>query len=180
MAQLKAVTANAYKNNGATILMAGAASTTSGPITNAPGKSILGHGVHKGNVVPGPASAQGTLRAWGVGEGTWGLLDQFIIKGGNITSTLATVSYTGLASGANPIQSKSIKDITSRSTVHITSWAYATGVATKGANTSDDFSMGQAAGTDHAVTSRTFPGELVYLTGKIAPTQDDYDAKTGV
>jgi len=34
-------------------------------------------------------------------------------------------------------------------------------------------------GADNAVTSRSSPGELVYMEGDTLPTQDDYDAKTG-
>jgi hypothetical protein len=83
-------------------------------------------------------------------------------------------------SGAADFGRRSIHSKTNRRTVHITSWNYETGAATKGADTDDSF------GADHAATpTRAIPGEFQYTdhgmakTGTLAvPTQADYPAKT--
>lgn len=60
--------------------------------------------------------------------------------------------------------------------LHITSWDYVTGVATKGGNAGDLVTFG----ADHAAAvTDAVPGELTYMYGAILPRQDDYKAVTG-
>lgn len=158
MAQQKAINANAYNNNGGTTL-------TSATV------AAIACGSKDVNKVPAETATSGTDQV--DSGGTWAQIGQILTKTPGVTTSLAGQAKTGIGPG-NPIQAHSIHAVVSRRTVHITSWNYATGVATKGNNTVDAF------GDDHASTpTRAIPGELVYTTGAPLPTMDDYKAITG-
>lgn len=174
MAIKKAITANDYQNCGGTVLLGGNA-TTSGAtpaVSNVLGKGSLNyHSGRYGASVPVYSATSGNKKA--VSAGNWAKMvaNQYVIKG--YCSYLGGVANTKLNSsvGAGNIH-KSIHAKTTRVTVHITSWNYATGVATKGANTTDDF------GADNAATpTASVPGELTYLVTGLTPTQTDYEAR---
>lgn len=173
----KAITANDLKDTGGTVLMGGDIASD-GAITNAPDKSITGAGRKPG---PGPivsATANiGTKKANTNGTFAQLTAGKYIVKGGGVTDNLAGVSYTGLQSGGNNVQVKSIKTLLTRKTVLIDSWDYATGDATFniGNPSDDDFDINSS----YAAPTRAVPGNLIYMiTGATAET-DAYNEKTG-
>lgn len=179
---VKAITANAYKDNGATVVMGGAANTTSsspsGPAVTQVmlSKIIYGQNARKalGSVVPLATATSGTDAAQA--GGYWAKLNQFIIRGGRITTALAGVANTKMGFGMNARVNNyktCIHSKTTRVTMHITSWNYVTGAATKGSNTTDNFRADDAATPSMAV-----PGEFAYLIKVSGPTQADYPART--
>lgn len=167
MSVSKAVEANAYKNNGGTVVLGGNIAAD-GAITNAPGKSFLGVGQIKASVP--------TRNAEKVNDsGNWATLTEqkYVMVGGNVTTQLAGVSNTALAKPANKGDKHDIHLKESRRTIHITSWNYVTGAATKGEDTNDSF------GTDDAANpTQDTPGELTHMTGAKNPTNADYPART--
>lgn len=169
----KAITANALVDNGGTILGGGNIATGS-PITNVPFITIVGAGA-KDN--PGPQESANTGLGKALSSGVFGSMTagEYIVKGGN-TDSLASVAYTGLQGGGNPISQRSINSRLTRSTVLITSWNYATGVATKSESnpSSDNFDAGS-----YADPTRAIPGSLVVNDNGNAPSVESYNEKTG-
>lgn len=173
----KAVSANDLKDNGGTVLMGGNIAAD-GAITNAPDMTITGAG-RKPNPAP-TQSATANIGTTKVNDsGTFAKLKagEYVVKGGGVTTELAGVAYTGLQSGANNVQTKSIKTLLTRSTVLIDSWNYATGEATFniGNPSSDDFDINSS----YAAPTRAVPGNLVYMVTGAVPETDAYSEKTG-
>jgi len=85
------------------------------------------------------------------------------------------VSYTGLFGSCNPIRSKSIKSLLTRKTVLITSWNYATGVATLSESSpqDSDFDAGSYADPTMAV-----PGNLYFVETGLTPSTKAYNKRT--
>lgn len=152
----KAINANPVVNNG-------------GLVIDSSSTNLIAVGTKEQNSPSSATATSGTVKA--VNAGNYCQINQFILKGVGATTALATVAYAGAGAG-NPIPQVSQKIINSRRSVHITSWSYSTGIATKTANTVDSF------GTDF-VPTRAVPGELVYTTGAKLPKMDDYKAITG-
>ncbi len=178
----KAITANPVRDNGATVLMGGAIDTTNQTVTNAPDTAITGAGRRgqpgvKANAQTGAqaANSSGTFAVMAAG--------QYVMKGGNITTQLAGIAYRGLRGAGNQNQIRGIHTLLTRGTVIITSWDYATGVATKSANNDDDFdtgSVGLGSGDSYVVPTRALPGSVVTLpTGRETPLTTTLPAKTG-
>mgnify|MGYP003150969740 CR=1 FL=1 len=102
---------------------------------------------------------------------------QFLIRGyaskiNNVASTLLT--FPGSETG----ERVAIHDLSETERIHITSIAYATGIATDGANAGDNV----AFNADHAATpTRAVPGEFTILEDFVTFTNNnkDYPAKTG-
>lgn len=104
---------------------------------------------------------------------------QFLIRGyaskiNNVASTLLTFPASDFP-GRDAIHGH-----TETERIHITSIAYATGIATDGGNAGDNVSFN----ADNAATpTRAIPGEFVYLATPVFFTatsnQFDYPAKTG-
>lgn len=172
----KAISANSLNDNGATVLMGGDIDTDNNTVTNAPNESILGAGRKP---QPGPVQSAtaniGTTKANTNGNFATMPAGHYIVKGGNITTDLAGVSYT-LMQG-NSVQIKSIKSQLTRKTVLIDSWNYATGEATFNASnpSDDDFDIDSA----HTLPTRAVPGNLVYLVTGATPSTVAYKEKTG-
>jgi len=102
---------------------------------------------------------------------------QFLIRGqstkiNNVASSLLT--FPGSETG----ERVAIHDLSETERIHITSIAYATGIATDGANAGDNV----AFNADHAATpTRAVPGEFTILEDFVTFTNNnkDYSAKTG-
>ena len=178
----QAVTSGSSKNNGATVLMGGAADVTPSPgqphaVTNTPNATILGAGRKP---QPGPMEASAHNQK-AVPAGLWAYMapDNWVIRrvGELLAGTVTTRVLKG--GGSNFGQRRSIHYLNTRWTVHIDSWNYATGVPSYATpkETNDTFGNDNAAGP--VIPTRAVPGQLVELeTGKI-PTSSTYEAKTG-
>lgn len=170
----KAVSANDLADNGATVLRGGNIDSSK-TVTNAPGSSILGAGRGKLNT-PIEDSQVGTTTAWSTGAFATLPEGIYVVKGGNVTTSLAGVAYTGLASAGNPVQQRSINSRLTINTVLIDSWDYATGVPTFNSSNpaTSDFDVGS-----YADPTRAIPGNLVIIDDGITPTVVAYQPKTG-
>lgn len=173
----KAITANSVKDNGATVLMGGNIDSNNATVTNAPNASILGAGRQDQPSVQ-QSSYVGTTIANSNGNFAQQDARNFIVKGGNITTTLAGVAYTNLRGGANRNQITSINSLLTRKTVLIDSWNYVTGSPTYNASNPSDDDFGDVNGT-HSLPTRAVPGNLVYLETGADTTTTAYKEKTG-
>jgi len=176
----KAITANARRDNGATVLMGGNIETTNDTVTNAPDMTITGAGREK---QPKPYNATGASAATKANVGTaevfsgrqFAVMDagNYIVKGGNITTTLAGVAYTGLRSAGNPMQIRNPHTLLTRKTLIITNWYYTTGGIISSSTSDDNF------GASHTRATRALPGNVTTLpTGKV-PVDTAIPSKTG-
>ncbi len=157
------------RNNNGTVLLGGNVSSD-GPISNAPDKSILGAGAVD---QPKPQISAHTGAKKVVSAGVFAGGDQ-VMYGGNVTTDLAGVANTEMANTASDENRVSIHSITTRKSVLIDSWNFATGTPTYNASnpSDDDFGNDEASRPSLAV-----PGEFVYKIGA-TPTQADYPART--
>jgi hypothetical protein len=178
----KAITANPLRDNGATVLMGGAIDS-SPTVTSAPDTAITGAGKKQPTGVVQSAYTGATIAN---SSGTFAkqTAGNYIVKGGNITTTLAGVAYRGLRGAGNQNQIRGIHTLLTRKTVLIDSWNYATGAATFNAGnpSSDDFGAAALAqsGTAHAIPTRAVPGNVVITDfDGLEPTATALPAKTG-
>jgi len=118
---------------------------------------------------------------------------EWVVIGGNVTTTLGGTAYTGLiggASGPNPTRDFVAELETTRDygTVAVdvfavpssgwNGWVTKTGGGTEVEFIDPAIAGGATASTDAAAnTSRAVPGELVYMNGAKMPKQDNYKAK---
>lgn len=176
MATTKAITANAYKNNGGTVLGAGNVNTSTNPITKV--VSVKDNAIFDGYgtkvikaVSPNSSGNLGTVACFT--NGTFNYQNQartFLIKG-----YCSTINGT-----ANDSLKFSASDKGFRRPIHFLersrrldedSWDYETGDVTKGGQEGALVSYS----ADHAARpTDSVPGELTYKTGKLAPINDDY------
>lgn len=181
MAQVKAITGNPIKNNGATVPRGGAI-VTGGPVTSAPDNLTQGYtskGVGGTSVLSKTGSNIGTQKAV-----TANAFARQMVAGQYVMMRygyIAGSSTNFLNSGAADFGRRSINYKENRRSYHITSWNYETGAATKSGDTNDDFGR-----DDAARPTRAIPGELTFTehgmaaTGALAvPLNTDYPAKTG-
>ena len=186
----KVLTANPFRNNGAVVVKGGNANltgtTVNGPnVTAAPFADVVARApaTPYGSQVPKPQSGAeiaagvdtaGTFQPIAAGNFATMDLTSWLIRGGSAQVTLAGVANTLLNSPAAQRGRKhSIHRKETDRCIHITSWDYATGVATISSVELVSF------GDDHAARpSQTTPGELVYLVSGAVPTQANYATKT--
>lgn len=196
----KAVSANAYKNTGGTVIWGGAADTTKGPITNAPDTTVTTVSAKAtwGSKVQNPetdaAIAAGTDTAptyKPLSAGTFATMaaGYYIIKAGS-QDKIAGTTVASLRSAGNPMPNRRKKAVRARyalRTIKISGWSYVTGAATIVRNGSTVDTVEAADGTtpasyrvaDQAANpTMSVPGELCYRTGDPAPTTDEYQART--
>jgi hypothetical protein len=168
----KAVTANDVQDNGATVLMGGSIDGTN-TVTNAPAESILGAGRR---AQPKPVASAYTGAGKANDSGDFAELGDYIVKGGNVTTKVAGIAYTGLRGGGNQNQIRGLHTLLTRTTVLIDSWNYATGVPTYNENnpSSDDFDNGS-----FAAPTRALPGNLVIIQDGKSVDTEAYQAKDG-
>jgi len=172
----KAVSANAYRwQDRDTIVLGGNVPSTSK--TNVPTiAQVLGK--HSG-VRPHVFNdtTYGTTPALSAGQFATMTAGRYVMR--LQCDYLANTSYTGLNSGGNAaVAHRTIHWVGARRTNPITSWNYATGVATKGSATSDNFIMDVTGNDDAAVPTLAVPGELCYMIKGIDATTDEYAART--
>ena len=177
----KAITANPLRDNGATVLMGGNISTATSTVTNAPDLAITGAGKMQPSGVVKSAYT-GATHSVALGDFAKQTAGRYIVKGGNITAYLAGIAYRGLRGAGNQNQNSggnASRLQLARETIVITSWNYATGVATKAANNADSFTTVNGGGT-YVVPTRALPGNVITLpTGRETPTTTALPAKVG-
>lgn len=176
----KAISANRYKNDGATVVKAGAASTSSvhSPVSNV--RTLRDNALFDGygsvvSLAVSPTSS-GTI-------GTWNSMTTFSKRattgqylGIKLTSTINGVANSTLKMGAADFGTKRTPSpLTTCRRLDEDSWNAVTGDVTKGGQQGALSSFG----ADHAASpTNAIPGELVYKTGALIPVQNDYAPKT--
>jgi hypothetical protein len=183
MSTQAAVSGNATKNNGATIKKAGAASTTSGPITAS--RSLIDDAITTQYGSKVVLSSGSTGSSGNVGTANAFTNFAYDMVAGRYIMKKNTSHVNGSAS---TLLTSCAADVGIRRPIPVlettralgsgvlTSWDYETGVITKGANAGDTTSFG----SDHAARpSDAIPGELSYKTGAKLPVADDYKPRNG-
>ena len=183
------VSGTGTKNNGATVLGIHAATTTTAgsPVTrtieikaNAISETPdVGYGAKVVALTgskwkPGiqTSKGSGTLAYQPKANDPQFLLRGYASKINNVASSLLTFP------GSEVPERVAIHDLSETERIHITSIAYATGIATDGGNAGDNVSFN----ADHAATpTRAVPGEFTILEDFVTFTNNnkDYPAKTG-
>lgn len=185
MATTKAISGNAVKNNGGTVMRAG----------NLDGRNVtkdlsirtsLSQDTH---TQVKNATTCGVQKA--VSGGTFGYQAAGNYVGMKYTGMyVAGVASNALRSGAGDFglgTRKAINALGGSRRYNITSWNYVTGAATTGGLAGAAFSWidpntagGTTTGSDSAANpTRAIPGEFTYLVTGITPTNLDYSSKTG-
>jgi hypothetical protein len=179
----KIIPANDRKDNGATVVWGGNATTTgyTPAVTNVPDTLVTTHkpGPH-GSKVPGPESAvkiahgtdtKGTFKPYAAGDFATMQAGEYLIR--LYSHYIAGVANTLLSSPANLSGFyRGIHRKENRRHTKILSWDYATGAATKGTPVNIQF------GDDHASRpTMAIPGELSYAFAPL-PVNDDYQPRT--
>lgn len=176
------------RNNGATVLYGGDVGDNA-PVTNAPDRSILGHHSGKHGAVVVQSANLGTHKGYSAGTFAY-RMEAGKVVGMRMAESISGVANDILLSGAGDFGRRNVHWIEKHRRLHITSWDYVTGAATKGGNAGDAANFHNVRGSGHiddaAHPTRAIPGELVYTdhglakSGSLAvATQADYDEKTG-
>lgn len=197
----KAISANDYKDNGATVIWGGAADTTglTPAVTNVPDTVVTTDAGHfTGQRVPNPegdaaiaagTDTSGTYKPLSAGTFAIMAAGNYIIKGGN-QDQIAGTTVSNLRTPGNVIATYRKYAVRSRSqvrTIIISSWNYATGAATISSDGSTADTVASADGWDTYANYRladdaasptlAVPGELCYALGD-GPQTDEYQART--
>jgi len=181
----KAVSGSEYVNNGGSIVNGG--NVPSGaPITNVPTVAqVMGkHSGSNGSIVPyDDTNAGGTAYTAPIASGSdWALMTagRYVMRSGGANcrflAGVANTTVEGIGNAAG--QHHSIHMRQAWSTTPITSWDYATGVATKGTATSDNFIVSGSGNDKAANPTRAIPGRFSYLVTGISATTTSYAART--
>lgn len=176
----KAVSANAYKNNGATVMYGGNVPTGN---TNSLDYTYIG----RRSFFPGPKVVTGrTGKALSGGDFAYQVAGKWVMVGGNVTATLAGVANTSLLSGAADFGRRSINKMINLRSTFVTAWSWTMGSTTTYTATKSNKNIivgtvgvsNQYGNDNEATSSRTLPGELTYMKGAVAPVNADYPART--
>lgn len=185
----RVIAANAFKNNGGTVVMGGNADTTgttvNGPnASNVPFQDVVTRtsGTPHGSKVQNPQTdaeiaagtdTAATYKPLSAGVFAGQSTTSWLMRGAGAMDTLAGVANTILnCPAAQRGRKHSIHRNESRRTIQISSWDYASGAATISSVSNDSF------GQDHAARpTQDIPGEMVYLVSGNVPTQHDYAAR---
>lgn len=178
MATQNVISANAQKNDGATVLYGGNVDSTN-TVTNAPDKSVVGAGpsldtlpkVAVTGSLATPLSA-GVFNSMEAGE-------YVALKSGDrIAQTTVNLLQKGAAA------KDGVDDIHEIQTMRVSFLHSLTWTSDQDGQPSYSFTVNQANSDfnqDHAANpTAAIPGELVYLQGAKTPKQDDYKARTTV
>jgi len=171
MAVTKAITANPQKNDGSTIVKAGAVASTDLNINNRTLLQNTSGTVEYGSKVVAAGASPASSGNFNKGN-TAGV---YIAK--KLSTTINGTANTVLLSGASDFGgARSVNSLTTTRRLDPDSWDYVTGRLTKGNNAGDLVSFG----ADHTVLYSTndVPGELTYRTGAPLPVNDNYKPKT--
>lgn len=173
----KAITANAYRNKGGTILFGGAVSVgTDAPYTQTLGTTVLNPGKAKHGsaiAVSVPKCVAKSITANAIATMTAG---KYVVLGFGTTQNASSVlvNTTSLTTGITSIHQSITKHH-----YPVTSYAYATGVATKGSVQHENYAMSGSGNDNAANPTLAIPGEFTYHQGKPAgATSADYPART--
>lgn len=174
MAITKAITGNVYKKKNSGTIFAGGNVSTSDPngvITN---NLTIRNSIPTGNLYGSQATDAYGSKAISAGPFANKLdVGNYMVRG--LSPTIADQTSTILRSCSSDYGQKRIsRPKTSDRRLHITSWDYVTGVATKGGSAGAAFTWN----SDQAsVGTLAIPGELTYMVTGLNPTNDDYKAK---
>jgi hypothetical protein len=159
MSTTTAVSGQPVKNNNSTVMAAGTLSAL---------KNVsLGNNKSTRNKVIAPTATSGTDLILDSGIFAYDATNSEVITLGATSKINGSANDVIRFTAADDSHRRNVHNITSVRTMHITSWNYATGVATKSANTTDSF------GVDYeANINKNVPGYLVILeTGKNATSK---------
>ena len=194
-----AVSGNAIKNNGGTVVKAGNVSSTATHVTNS--QTLMENAVRDGNSRYGtrPALASSPLSSGNIGTykplsgGTYAYnppskvssSSALTVVAKKLSSTISGAAQTQLLSGgADVALRKARHPYQGNRLLDISSWNAVTGAASYGANRGVLMSPSgidnvTGPNADSTILNATFaiPGELVYMKTGATPTQDDYAAK---
>lgn len=202
----KAVAANGYKNDGATVVYGGAVTSGDRVVTNTPGMTTVGyHSGRHGSKVPSAHTSteigngtytRGTFKALAAGDFATQVPGRYIMR--RYTQYLANVATNALTFGSHLVARRSIHKLERLRTTFLSARTW---TAPSGNNASGDPkstttytytesdqnnllyspNTGGFDGTDNAARpTLAVPGELVYIQGNPnAPKQADYPEKTG-
>lgn len=180
---------NPYKHNGGTIVKAGNADTTDGPITSSVSEATLAFNSGYGSkavqaVSPTESGVLGTYKPISAASfGRKPVAGEYTVR--ILGTKVAGITNNILRSGASDVGlRRPIAVFQGYNQNDITSWDYVTGAATKGGNAGArvlpsgvDGNVGPTV--DHAANpTDAIPGELVYMTTGYLPTQDNYKPRT--
>jgi len=171
MAIQKAVSANAYKKkNSATVLGAGNVTTT-GEFAAVTNNLTLRSSVPDQVMYGSQVTDSYARKVISAGNFPQSLTGNYIVKG--LSPTIAGQTNTLLRSGSSEYgQKRYPKPKLGDRRLHITSWSYTTGAATKGGSAGNTMSWGSA---DEAFGgTNAIPGELTYMITGLTPYNDDY------
>lgn len=180
----KAISANPTKDNGATILNAGAANVAGGygvhAVTN--NLTVMQTAFNPGqysSIVPSHTATSNTNKS--VSGGTFATMvkGQYVLRAMNATSSLAGVANSVLNSPSSDYGRESIhyQKVQRYANLHTFSW-------TANRDNSPTYTATYDTGTTAEQTdnaahpTRALPGQLVYRNGSPLPIQDTYKPKT--
>lgn len=189
------ISGSVRRNNGATVVMGGAADGKT--VTSVKGRTFIGY--HSGVSGTAPISKTGanigTQKC--VSAGTFAfVMRSGVFVGKKLSTTLGGVTNNVLLYGSSDVGSKTRESIHYKLTdraLGVNTWNYTTGAITKGGTAGNAITFidpatagGVTAATDSAaLASRALPGELVLTShgmaksGSLAvPLYADYAAKT--
>lgn len=175
MATTKVISANAIKNDAATIVLAGTQPSDSE--TNPLTIGVMNSGAETLNKVKLATSTNssgnlGTAKV--ISAGTF----QSYTPGNYIYPVVgSTIAGQSASTLANPASNQVVRPIAFKEgdrRINITSWNAVTGAATYGGNRGDAMSFGT---DDAARPTKAVPGELVILIGGATPSQLNYPAR---
>jgi len=180
MAIKKAISGNAYKHNGATVLWGGAANTSqvNAPVTAAPGNAIIG--VRTGTQMATTLLIGSGVKAAITGDFAKMTQGRYVMQGntGYLAGNVSTKINTGgsLNSASRSIHWKENQ----RSLLQVTAgWNYVTGqFLTAPTSQNDTYKSidGGAVVDQEDRPSRAVPGEFTFRYGAFAPSGAKYKA----
>jgi len=189
MATTVAVSGQPQKNDGGTILQAGNIGANS-PVSTLTLATNASESQNGSKVIQSATSNIGTMKPISGGAFAKMTAGKYIVRG--LTGqSIAGVALSGIGNikiSADQDGNYSIKRWGQYERLHITSWNYSTGVATYGGNSGDPVYLSAVDGTvvdsankqtidEAANPTKAIPGELVYMTTGLLPTQANYSAR---
>lgn len=190
MATTTAISGQPQKNNGGTVLQAG--NTDSSVVIDLSLSSNASTTPNGSKVIQSATSNIGTMKPISGGNFANTMTSGKFIVRGLTGQSIAGVALSGIGNikiAAEQNGNYSIKRWSQYERLHITSWDYVTGAATKGGSAGDATYFAAVDGStvnsnalskaadDAANPTKAVPGELVYMTTGVLPTQDEYEAR---
>lgn len=178
MATTKAISGNATKPYIGKIFNGGNIGNTTlfGNITLR--ESALDSDIMK--TLPAVTSTAGAAKPYSSGTFGYQAKNQYVVRG--MSGSISGVSTSLLRIPGSDYYRHPLATSVGYRRIHITSWSYVTGAATKGGNAGDavqfhDIGANNDTLANEPYPSRSVPAELVYRTGAFLPKQDEYNVK---